>query len=78
MNEEVLRNMRNSKIHAAVLWLIGTVFLAVGLYQLWGNPGLLITIGIFGLTQGIAQETRSALYPIGLVAIDKLGESHVK
>jgi hypothetical protein len=78
MNEEfLLKNMRNSKLHAVILWLAGLGCLATGLYQLWGNSGLLIAFGIFGLTQGIAQENRSALYPIGLAALEKLGEKHV-
>ena len=75
--EAILAKMGNAKRYAAVLWIAGLVLLAVGAYQILGNSGLLVAFGLFGIAQAIAQEIRSAIYPIGVVALDTLGEKHV-
>jgi hypothetical protein len=76
--EALIKNMRRARQHAAFIWMAGVGLLAVGGYQLLGNPGLLIAFGLWALAHAIAQEIRSAIYPIGLVAIDTLGEKHAK
>jgi hypothetical protein len=75
--EALDKTMRRARQHAAVLWLAGLGLLAVGAYQLLGNPGLLVAFGFFGITQGVAQEIRSAIYPVGLVAIESLAATKV-
>lgn len=77
--EKFIRAMHYSRVDAAISWLGGTVLLIIGTYQLLGTPGLFVGIGSAVLARAIAQENRSALYPIGLVAIDQLDENlHAK
>jgi hypothetical protein len=74
--EAILAKMNSAKLYAAALWAASLALLAVGAYQILGNAGLLIAFGSFGIAQAVAQEIRSAIYPIGLVALDTLGEKH--
>jgi hypothetical protein len=70
--EAILAKMSSAKLHAAVLWIAVLGLLAVGAYQILGNAGLFIAFGFFGIAQAVAQEIRSAIYPVGLAAIESI------
>jgi hypothetical protein len=73
--DDLAKNIRRAKLHATVSWLVGLGLLAVGAYQIIGNPGLLIAFGIFGLTRGIANEINAVLYPVGVSTIQSLAST---